>query len=39
MGFTVANGRIVAVDVLYDPERLADVDLTVLDGPGPDHQA
>ena len=39
MGFTVANGRIVAVDVLYDPERLADLDPTVVDDPGPDHQA
>ncbi len=32
MGFTVADGRIVAIDVLYDPERLAGLDLTVLDG-------
>ena len=32
MGFTVAAGRIVAIDVLYDPERLAGLDLTVLDG-------
>ena len=31
MGFTVAHGRIVAIDVLYDPERLADLDLAVLD--------
>ncbi|HEY3008435.1 MAG TPA: RNA polymerase sigma factor SigJ [Micromonosporaceae bacterium] len=31
MGFTVANGKIVAIDVLYDPERLADLDLAVLD--------
>jgi RNA polymerase sigma-70 factor (ECF subfamily) len=31
MGFTVAGGRIVAIDVLYDPQRLADLDLTVLD--------
>jgi RNA polymerase sigma factor (sigma-70 family) len=31
MGFTVAHGKIVAIDVLYDPERLADLDLTVLD--------
>jgi RNA polymerase sigma-70 factor (ECF subfamily) len=30
MGFTVADGRIVAIDVLYDPERLAGLDLTVL---------
>jgi RNA polymerase sigma-70 factor (ECF subfamily) len=33
MGFTVANGKIVAIDVLTDPERLADLDLAVLDGP------
>jgi RNA polymerase sigma-70 factor (ECF subfamily) len=28
MGFTVAHGRIVAIDVLWDPDRLADVDLS-----------
>jgi RNA polymerase sigma-70 factor (ECF subfamily) len=27
MGFTVAQDRIVAVDVLYDPDRLAGLDL------------
>jgi RNA polymerase sigma-70 factor (ECF subfamily) len=31
MGFTVVRGKIVAIDVLYDPQRLADLDLTVLD--------
>jgi RNA polymerase sigma-70 factor (ECF subfamily) len=31
MGFTVAHGKIVAIDVLYDPDRLADLDLAVLD--------
>jgi hypothetical protein len=30
MGFIVARGKIVAIDVLSDPERLADLDLTVL---------
>lgn len=30
-GFTVAHGKIVAIDVLYDPERLADLDLAVFD--------
>ena len=35
MGFTVAGGRIVAIDVLYDPERLAGLDLAVLDGMTP----
>jgi RNA polymerase sigma factor (sigma-70 family) len=32
MAFTVADGRIAAIDVLSDPERLARLDLTVLDG-------
>jgi RNA polymerase sigma-70 factor, ECF subfamily len=32
MGFTVADGRIVAIDVLYDPQRLAALDLALLDG-------
>jgi RNA polymerase sigma-70 factor (ECF subfamily) len=32
MGFTVVNGKIVAIDVLYDPQRLAALDLSVLDG-------
>jgi RNA polymerase sigma factor (sigma-70 family) len=31
MAFTVAGGRIVAIDALADPERLARLDLTVLD--------
>jgi RNA polymerase sigma-70 factor (ECF subfamily) len=31
MAFTVAGGRIAAIDVLSDPERLAVLDLTVLD--------
>ena len=31
MGFTVAGGRIVAIDALADPERLAQLDLAVLD--------
>jgi RNA polymerase sigma-70 factor (ECF subfamily) len=31
MGLTVRNGRIVAMDVLADPERLRDIDLTVLE--------
>ncbi len=30
MGFTVADGRIAAIDILYDPRRLAGLDLTVL---------
>jgi RNA polymerase sigma factor (sigma-70 family) len=34
MGFTVAGGKIVAIDAIADPERLRalDLDLTVLDG-------
>jgi RNA polymerase sigma-70 factor (ECF subfamily) len=31
-GFTVAGGRIVEIDLLVDPERLAALDLTVLEG-------
>jgi RNA polymerase sigma-70 factor, ECF subfamily len=31
MAFTVADARIVAIDVLSDPERLRELDLTVLD--------
>ncbi|MFE6039703.1 hypothetical protein [Streptomyces sp. NPDC056452] len=31
MGFTVTDGRIAAIDVLSDPQRLRALDLTVLD--------
>jgi RNA polymerase sigma factor (sigma-70 family) len=31
LGFTIAGGRIVEIDVLADPERLRAIDLTVLD--------
>ena len=31
LGFTVAGGRIVEIDILADPERLARLDLTFLD--------
>ena len=31
-GFTVRDGRIVEMDILADPERLAQVDLTLLEG-------
>jgi len=31
LSFTVSDGKIVAVDVLADPERLSALDLTVLD--------
>jgi RNA polymerase sigma factor (sigma-70 family) len=31
-GFTVAGGRIVEIDLLADPARLRELDLTVLDG-------
>jgi RNA polymerase sigma factor (sigma-70 family) len=33
MGFTVAGGTIVEIDVLVDPSRLRELDLTVLDEP------
>ena len=32
VAFTVRGGRIVAIDILADPERLRALDLTVLDG-------
>jgi RNA polymerase sigma factor (sigma-70 family) len=31
-GFTVARGKIAEIDILADPKRLAELDLTVLDG-------
>jgi hypothetical protein len=30
--FTLARGRIVAIDLLADPERLRELDLVALDG-------
>jgi hypothetical protein len=30
-GFTVAHGKIVEIDLLADPARLRELDLTVLD--------
>ena len=32
MAFTVTEGKIVAIDALADPDRLRELDLTVLDG-------
>jgi len=29
-GFTITDGKIVAIDILADPERLRELDLTVL---------
>jgi RNA polymerase sigma-70 factor, ECF subfamily len=31
MGFTVRRGKIVEIDILADPARLRQLDLTVLD--------
>jgi RNA polymerase sigma-70 factor (ECF subfamily) len=31
IGFTIARGKIVKIDMLADPERLGQLDLTVLD--------
>ena len=31
MGFTVSNDKIIAIDALADPERLARLDLSALD--------
>ena len=30
-GFTIRNGRVVEMDILADPERLSQLDLTILD--------
>jgi RNA polymerase sigma-70 factor, ECF subfamily len=32
LGFTIVGGKIVEIDILRDPARLAQLDLTVLDG-------
>jgi RNA polymerase sigma factor (sigma-70 family) len=32
IGFTVVRGRIAEIDILADPERVRELDLTVLDG-------
>jgi len=32
MAFTVRSGKIVEIDILRDPERLSQLDLTVADG-------
>jgi RNA polymerase sigma-70 factor (ECF subfamily) len=32
MAFTVRGGRIVEIDILRDPERLAAIDLSALEG-------
>jgi RNA polymerase sigma-70 factor, ECF subfamily len=31
MGFTIADGRIIEMNALVDPDRLSEIDLTVLD--------
>jgi hypothetical protein len=32
IGFTVARGRIAEIDILADPARVRELDLTVLEG-------
>lgn len=32
LGFTITDGRVATIDILADPERLADLDLSLLDG-------
>ena len=32
LGFTVADGRVVEIDILADPDRLARLDLSVIEG-------
>ena len=34
LAFTVRDGKIAEIDILRDPERLRQLDLTVLDGEG-----
>ena len=31
MGFTIAGGKIVEIDILADPERLSRLDLSAID--------
>jgi RNA polymerase sigma-70 factor (ECF subfamily) len=31
-GFTITGGKIVAIDLVADPERLGQLDLAILDG-------
>jgi hypothetical protein len=31
LGFTIAGGKIVAIEILADPERLQQVDVTLLE--------
>jgi hypothetical protein len=30
MSFTVAHGKVVAIDILVDPERIRDLDLSAI---------
>jgi RNA polymerase sigma-70 factor (ECF subfamily) len=30
-GFTITRGKIVAIDIVADPERLAELDLVLVD--------
>jgi RNA polymerase sigma-70 factor (ECF subfamily) len=32
MGLTIANGKIVEMDILADPERLSRLDLSAIEG-------
>jgi len=32
LDFTIRNGKIVAIDAIADPQRLAELELAVLDG-------
>jgi RNA polymerase sigma-70 factor (ECF subfamily) len=31
-GFTITDGRIVAIDMVADPERIGRLDLSILEG-------
>ena len=32
LGFTIAGGKVVEIDILADPERLSRLDLSAIDG-------
>ena len=35
IGFTVADGKVVEMDILADPDRLGRLDLSAIEAPGP----
>ena len=35
LGFTIAGGKVVEIDILADPDRLSRLDLSAIEAPGP----